>query len=74
MKKIETAEMQNFRNILKIHWTEKLINEKILKQINKDQDRELLITIKRRNTAYLGHVFSSSKYHPILEEKVTYDG
>jgi len=48
------------RRILKIPWTARRTNDEILRMINKN--RELLDTIKRRKTAYLGHVRDTNFY------------
>jgi len=48
------------RRVLRIPWTARRTNDKILRIINKDS--ELLDTIKRRKTAYLGHVIRNERY------------
>jgi len=56
MNKLEAFEMWIYRRVLKIPWT----NDEVLRIINKD--RELLDTIKRGKTAYLGHVICNERY------------
>lgn len=68
---IEAFEMWIYRRLLRIPWTAKITNEEVLKRV--DEDRELLRTIKRRKTAYLGHVMRNKKYQLlqlIIEGKI----
>jgi len=49
-----------YRRVLRIPWTARRTNDEVLRIINKY--RELLDTIKRRKTAYLGHVIRNERY------------
>lgn len=60
INKLEAFEMWLYRRMLKIPWTARITNVEVLSNINKE--RELLTTIKRRKTAYLGHVMRNRKY------------
>lgn len=60
LRRLESFEMWVFRRILRVPWTDKIRNEEILRRMN--TDRELLTSIKRRKTAYLGHVLRNKKY------------
>lgn len=71
MNKLEAFEMWAYRRVLKIPWTARITNENVLRRINRD--RELLLTIKRRKTAYLGHIMRNTKYQLlqlIIEGKI----
>lgn len=60
INKLEAFEMWTYRRILKVPWTERVSNNDILRRMGKD--REMLLTIKRRKTAYLGHLIRNPKY------------
>lgn len=71
MNRLEAFEMWVYRRILKIPWTARETNEEILRRMGRE--RELLSTIKRRKTAYLGHVMRNERYHLlqlIIEGKI----
>jgi len=71
MNKLEAFEMWVYRRVLRIPWTSRRTNDEVLRIINKD--RELLDTIKRRKTAYLGHVIRNERYQflkLIIEGKI----
>ena len=63
MNRMEAFEMWIYRRIMKIPWTARKTNEEVLRMMG--GDRELLSTIKRRKTAYLGHVIRNERYHLI---------
>jgi len=60
MNRLEAFEMWCYRKMLKISWTDKVTNEAVLQRINKE--RELLTTIKKRKSAYFGHIMRADKY------------
>jgi len=60
MNKLEAFEMWVYRRVMRISWIARRTNDEELKITNKD--RELLDTIKRRKTAYLGHVIRKERY------------
>lgn len=60
IKKLEAFEMWIYRRILKIPWTHFVSNSEVLIQIHRS--RELLAIIKKRKTAYLGHIMRNPKY------------
>lgn len=71
MNRLEAFEMWCYRRLLKISWTERVTNEAVLQRLNKE--RELLLTIKKRKTSYLGHVIRGEKYEVlqlILQGKI----
>lgn len=71
INKLEAFEMWVYRRILKIPWTAKIRNEEVLRRINKD--RQLFDTIKKRKTAYFGHIMRNEKYNflqLIIEGKI----
>lgn len=71
INKLEAFEMWLYRRILKIPWTARITNEDVLASVNKE--RELFTTIKKRKTAYLGHVMRNEKYkylQLIIEGKI----
>lgn len=60
MNRLEAFEMWIFRRLLKISWTQHIPNDEVLRRVRRE--RELLTTIKRRKTAYLGHIYRNNKY------------
>lgn len=71
MRRLEAFEMWVYRRLLKISWTEHISNETVLKRMGRD--RKLLITIKKRKTSYLGHIYRGENYgflRLIMEGKV----
>lgn len=71
INKLEAFEMWLYRRILKIPWTAKVTNVDVLASVNKE--RELFNTIKKRKTAYLGHIMRGEKYkylQLVIEGKV----
>lgn len=71
MNRLEAFEMWIYRRILKISWVDHISNETVLQRLNKN--REILGTIKRRKTAYFGHIMRNQKYEMlqlILQGKI----
>lgn len=71
MNKMEAFEMWVYRRILKIPWTARITNDEVLRRLNRN--RGILTIIKRRKTAYLGHIMRNAKYgllQLIIEGKV----
>lgn len=60
VKRLEAFEMWLMRRMLKISWTDHITNNEVLQRFQKD--RELLTIIKRRKTAYFGHILRNKKY------------
>lgn len=60
INKLESFEMWLYRRILKIPWTARMTNAEILRRVN--NQRQLFEVIKRRKTAYLGHIMRNEKY------------
>ena len=70
INKIEAFEMWTYRRLLSIPWTGRVTNEEVLRRMKKQ--RELFTNIKKRKTAYLGHILRNEKYkilQLILEKK-----
>ncbi|GFO02931.1 endonuclease-reverse transcriptase [Plakobranchus ocellatus] len=63
--KLEATEMWFLRRMLRIPWTAKKTNERVLKEANKR--RSLVRTIRKRQATFLGHVMRRGK----LEHLVT---
>lgn len=61
MNRLEVFKIWGYRRILKISWTARKTNKEILKWIGREH--ELLLTMKSRKTAYLGHVLRNEGYH-----------
>jgi len=59
-KKLEAFEVWVYGRVLRIPWTARRTDDEVLRIINKD--RELLDTIKRRKTAFLGDVIGNERY------------
>lgn len=71
INRLEAFEMWLYRRVLKVPWTARLTNEEILRRV--DRQRELFETIKKRKTAYLGHIMRNNKYqflHLLIEGKI----
>ncbi|GFN92238.1 endonuclease-reverse transcriptase [Plakobranchus ocellatus] len=62
--KLEATEMLFFKRMLRIPWTAKKTNERVLNEANK---RSLVRTIRKRQATFLGHVMRRGK----LEHLVT---
>jgi len=60
INKLEAFEMWLYRRVLKILWTARMTNEEILRRANRR--RKLFETIKKRKTAYLGHIMRNERY------------
>ena len=56
-KRINSFELWCYRRVLRISWTEKKTNDKVLRRINCN-DR-LLDTLNRRKLNFIGHVMRS---------------
>lgn len=72
INKLNAFEMWLYRHMLKITWTDKITNEKVLELMN-NKKQEVVTTIKKRKTAYLGHIYRNSKYdfiRNIIEGKI----
>uniref|UniRef100_A0A2A4JBK9 Reverse transcriptase domain-containing protein n=1 Tax=Heliothis virescens TaxID=7102 RepID=A0A2A4JBK9_HELVI len=59
-KRLEAFEMWVYRRILRISWTDRISNVKVLQMVNKKA--EVLNTVKRRKLQYLGHIMRNDKY------------
>ena len=53
-KKLEAFEMQCFRTIASVHWSERVTNEEVLKMLN--TKRSLITRITHAQRRYLGHM------------------
>ena len=53
-KRLEAAEMWIWRRVLNVPWTDRVRNERILERMG--TERELLVTIRKRQLQFLGHV------------------
>jgi len=60
LNRLEAFEMWCYRRMLKISWVNHISNSEVLDRIQ--TNRELLATIKRRKTAYFGHIMRGNKY------------
>ena len=60
MNRLEIFEMWVYHRVLKIPWTARATNGGVLRRMGKNQ--EILTMIKRRKTAYLGHIMHNTKY------------
>lgn len=61
LNRLEALEMWLHRRVLRIPWTDLLTNTEVLRRAN--SERQLIINIKCRKIAYLGHVLRGEKYH-----------
>lgn len=71
INRVEAFEMWTYRRLLRVPWTDRVTNAEILRRVHKN--RELLTTVKRRKTAYLGHILRHDEYQLlqlILEGKI----
>jgi replicative superfamily II helicase len=53
MRNVESVEMQCWRRMEKISWTDRVRNEQILQRAK--EERKILQTIKRRKANWIGH-------------------
>lgn len=60
MNRLEAFEMWLMRRMLKISWTEHVSNEEVLRRMG--GERELLTSVKKQKTSYLGHIYRGHKY------------
>lgn len=60
INRLEAFEMWTYRRILKGSWVDRVTNEEILGRMGRD--REILLNIKKRKTAYFGHIMRNPKY------------
>ncbi|CAH2233447.1 uncharacterized protein LOC120627568 [Pararge aegeria] len=59
-KRLEAFEMWCYRRMLRISWTQKVSNVRVLQRVARS--RELLLIIKKRKVEYLGHVLRHERY------------
>jgi hypothetical protein len=53
-KYLESFEMWFWRRMEKISWTDRVRNEEVLHKVK--EERNILLTIKRRKTNWIGHI------------------
>lgn len=63
--RLEAFEMWTYRRILKISWTEKISNTRVLQKLNKE--KEIMYTVKRRKLEYLGHIMRNETKYKLLK-------
>lgn len=63
MNRLEGFEMWCYRRMLRIPWTDRVENERVLERLQ--TERTLLSTIKRRKLEYFGHMIRGPKYRPL---------
>lgn len=71
MNRLEAFEMWIYRRLLRIPWTDRVRNDEVLRRMG--TERMLLQIVKKRKTAYLGHIFRNTKYQflkLIMEGKI----
>ena len=71
-KRLEAAEMWFLRRMLKISWTEKISNERVLTIAN--VKRKMLQTIKKRKMTFLGHVMRRKGIENLSIENLSLTG
>lgn len=54
-----------YRQMLKIPWTNRIINESNLERIEKE--KELITTIKSRKLKYMGHILKNNQRYKVLQ-------
>jgi hypothetical protein len=59
-RRLQAFELWVYRKILKIHWTDRVQNEVVLRRMKKGL--ELLDNIKTRKLQYFGHIMRGEKY------------
>ncbi|CAG9832782.1 unnamed protein product [Diabrotica balteata] len=60
LKRIEAFDLWLYRRVLKISWTDRIINKEVLDRVGKET--ELITTIQTRKLEYLVHVMKEPKY------------
>lgn len=71
INKLRAFEMWIYRRMLKIKWTDRITNIRVLEIMKKDL--EVVSTIKKRKAAYFGHIYRNNKYNLlklIIEGKI----
>lgn len=64
-KRLEAFEMWTYRRMLKISWTDKISNIRVLQKLNKE--KEIMLTVKRRKLEYLGHIMRNETKYKLLK-------
>ena len=64
-RKLEAFEMWIYRPVLQMPWTARFSNDKVLRKMN--VNRQLILTIKKRKSSYLGNVLRNNQ-HRIYNE------
>lgn len=64
-KRLEAFEMWTYRRMLKISWTDKISNIRVLQKLNKV--KEIMLTVKRRKLEYLGHIMRNETKYKLLK-------
>uniref|UniRef100_A0A8D8YAJ6 Uncharacterized protein n=1 Tax=Cacopsylla melanoneura TaxID=428564 RepID=A0A8D8YAJ6_9HEMI len=57
--------MWTYRRMLKISWTDKISNIRVLQKLNKE--KEIIVTVKRRKLEYLGHIMRNETKYKLLK-------
>ncbi|GFN83124.1 RNA-directed DNA polymerase from mobile element jockey [Plakobranchus ocellatus] len=65
--KLEATEMWFLRRMLRIPWTAKKTNERVLNEANKR--RSLVRTIRKRQATFLGHVMRREKLEHLEQQE-----
>lgn len=61
INRLEAFEMWIHRRMLRVPWTDLLSNDEVLRRAR--VERQIMITVKCRKIAYLGHILRGEKYH-----------
>ena len=59
-------QMWTYRRMLRIPWTAKVINERVLNRVN--EKRQIMNMIRKRKLSFFGHLVSRENIHRRLQE------
>ena len=60
VRRLEAFELRMYRRMLRISWVERVTNVEVMRRIRKE--KEVILTIKRRQILYMGHILRGEKY------------
>uniref|UniRef100_A0A8D8MAZ5 Uncharacterized protein n=2 Tax=Cacopsylla melanoneura TaxID=428564 RepID=A0A8D8MAZ5_9HEMI len=58
--------MWTYRRMLKISWTDKISNIRVLQKLNKE--KEIIVTVKIRKLEFLGHIMRNESRYLLLQK------
>ena len=65
-RQLEALEMWTYRRMLRIPWTAKVTNERVLNRVN--EKRQIMNMIRKRKLSFFGHLVRRENIHRRLQE------